>query len=116
MRNLEKPSKVLRAYMLVTLLFSMFLAKIRTTDRAAVEMDIKAIFTFAVLIIMVVIVASIALSLTTPGGQSGYSGIGLALANAIASPFLAIGNGIGSFFNNLFGGLGSAVSKALGGL
>lgn len=118
---MEKTGKVFRAFLLVTLFISRFLANLRAkalmhTDKASIEMDIHAIFAFVVIVIAAIVVISIYFSLTTPVGQAGYGGIGLALANAIASPFISIGNGVGSVFSNLFGGLGSAISKAFGGL
>ena len=82
-------------------------------DRASVDIDFKTLLVFVIVIIMVVIGASIYFTITTPQGQSGLAGIGQALANAIASPFIAIGNGIGTLFSSLFNGIGNALSHIL---
>ena len=82
-------------------------------DRASVGMDFKAITLFVVVIIIVIIGAAIYFTITTPAGQTGLAGIGQAIANAIAAPFIAIGNGIGTLFSSLFNGLGNALSHLL---
>lgn len=82
-------------------------------DRASVGMDFKAFALFIVMIVIVVIGAAIYFTITTPAGQTGLAGIGQAIANAIASPFIAIGNGIGTLFSSLFNGLGNALSHLL---
>ena len=82
-------------------------------DRASAGLDFKAITLFVVMIIIVVIGAAIYFTITTPAGQTGLAGIGQAIANAIASPFIAIGNGIGTLFSSIFNGLGNAISHLL---
>jgi hypothetical protein len=87
---------------------------LRSSDaRASVDIDFKTLLLFVVVIIMVVIGAAIYFTITTPQGQSGLAGIGQAIANAIASPFIALGNGIGTVFSSLFNGVGNALSHIL---
>ena len=82
-------------------------------ERASVDLDFKTLILFVVVIVIVVIGSAIYFTITTPTGQSGLAGIGQALANAIASPFIAIGNGIGTLFSSIFNGLGNAISHIL---
>ena len=83
-------------------------------DNAAIEMDFRMIILFIVGIFILVIGASIYFTLSTPAGQSGLTGIGMGVANAISSPFLAFFNGIAKVITNFFSGIGSAVGKVFG--